>query len=226
MHTLTTTTSVPTTISLTNFDSDKLLHLLLKSIPSAQTRLDLKPYDIEAEMVDELRATPAPTPALSQPAFSSVTMERQSTLQTSTMGIFAKIGALFGHLTGIKVEDEDDGSTIRSEDIQSPESNTTSDSDVEEELEVEYMLIAERCVAAPTAYLAGGEKRKITRPHRRRKRGSSCAASIVNPAEPTSAQLLASPPVIHRKRKEATTAGGGAKRKRKRGSRRGVPGFK
>lgn len=222
MHTL---TPLPwsTSISLANLDSNKLLHLLLQSVPSAQTRPDLHELDPnEDELWDELRATPAPPTALHFPHLDATQYPSQSlygreSLSLEKQGMLENIGALFFPFKSRRMDQEDDSSTIQSEDTPSPAPSTTAvESNVEEELQVEYMVIAERCVTVRTTTAgsaASQAKGKAGRASSRRKRRSRAAAS---------AGVLTSPPVILRRRTQKIGMSGVKRRKR----RRAMPGFK
>ncbi|SPC66847.1 uncharacterized protein UHOD_02370 [Ustilago sp. UG-2017b] len=222
MHTF---TPLPwsTSISLADLDSDNLLHLLLQSVPSAQTRPDLHELDPnEDELWDELRATPAPPTALYFPHLDTTQYRSQAlygseSLSLEKQGMLENIGALFCPFKSRRMDQEDDSTTIQSEDTPSPAPSTTAvESDVEEELQVEYMVIAERCVTVRTttaASAASEEKGKAGRAPSRRKRRSTASASAV---------VLTSPPVILRRRTQIVGMSG--EKRRKRG--RAMPGFK
>jgi hypothetical protein len=90
-------------------------------------------------------------------------------------GMLARIGALFGRITRVKHESNEHhpAVTVHNRIAETPVE------DKEDELEVEYILLADKCVhprAAPAKGKKDGRRGRCTRPRRQRKAKPSIAS--------------------------------------------------
>lgn len=145
--------------AVTIHDSDELLCLLLQSVPSRQHRRFRKQPAMET---DELMLAP--------------TLDNQlDAARQGGGGMLARIGALFGRITRVKHESNEHhpAVTIHNRIAETPVE------DKEDELEVEYILLADKCVhprAAPAKGKKDGRRGRCTRPRRQRKAKPSIAS--------------------------------------------------
>lgn len=242
MRTPTTTTKIGS-FTILNDDNDPLLHILLRSVPSAQYRPDLNPeFDV---MEDELLLLPSPrrwgVADASAAKVAGVKVKMKSEGGRTGHGMLARIGALFSRLTAVKVEENIDHQlsikikepvllkdgkvdTTQPEHTRSQIDRTMSGEDEDDEMEVEYMILAEKCVTINTI--------SIPTAKRSRKRSTGRGKSSQDPDSPSRRRRIQSntpcppstPPSIERRRQQVgdhTIRKGLAPQKKK----KGVPGF-
>lgn len=188
-------------------------------------------FEDDEGMVDELLSSSSSregSPGMDLSETQTEVVKQSHKKDCTPQGVLHKIGALFTKLTfaAIKTEDvlpqlhfkteSDDVMGAGAVEIDESHSNLSSKQKAEdEEMEVEYMIIADKCVTAlPSAITFQDDGERYTRrkslPHQRTKRS--------RPSR-TSALLQVSPPLIKRRRQISRIA----KPRRK---SRGVPGFK
>ncbi|CBQ71808.1 hypothetical protein sr12664 [Sporisorium reilianum SRZ2] len=230
---------IPASSSVTVLDSDQLLHLLLRSIPSSQGRSDLGPLKPDnARLAHQSSFQPPLNPASATRANSAMPSTGDD---PAPRGVLTKLGFLFTKLsrTCIKIEDQDPLlDKVKSEPeahvkLEAPEADELKEEiaqvdltadDEDSEMEVEYMIIAEKCitVGTPTSsvntnrtdrHTARPNTKTAMRQHWKKSRTSRDTSSPTLPSV-----LLNSPPVIKRRRQINRVA----KPKRK---QRAVPGF-
>ncbi|SPO24775.1 uncharacterized protein UTRI_01749_B [Ustilago trichophora] len=239
----TTTTTKIGSLTILNDDDNQLLRILLRSVPSAQYRPDLNP-DFEV-MEDELLLLPKPPPHRGNVDVSAakavgVEVKTESEVGKSVPGVLARLGALFSRLAAVKVEDKAALPSTKTVDptlcrdmivnTTGPEhtrmqsDRTASEKDEDDEMEVEYMILAEKCVAIPTMSNSTAK--------RRRKRSTRRGKTSQDPDSPSRKRRSKSntpcppstPPSIERRRQQLTglnPAKGPSPRKKK----KSVPGF-
>ncbi|SNX83303.1 uncharacterized protein MEPE_02010 [Melanopsichium pennsylvanicum] len=166
--------------------SEQLLDLLLHSIPSAQFRSGLK-GEIE-EMEDELRPDYSESERTST-VCGNVTGNRDEVRVSGRgkrRGLIAKVGSFLGQLTTstVKVEDTalwldfvdlDEQEAVMNTEIEKEElgkkqadsCKTVSNQDGDDEMEVEYMIVAEKLTTAIEPITTATETRKHSRPRQK-----------------------------------------------------------
>ncbi|SPO23071.1 uncharacterized protein UTRI_01749 [Ustilago trichophora] len=241
-HSMRTPTKIGS-FTILNDDNDQLLRILLRSVPSAQYRSNLNP-EFEV-MEDELLLLP-PLPhrvVANVPAakVDGVKVKMKGEGGRTAHGVLARIGALFSRLTAVKVEENTDHQlnvkveepvllkdgnvdTTEPEDTSSQSDVTMSGKDEDDEMEVEYMILAEKCVTTNTI--------NTSTTKRRRKRSTRRGNSSQDPDSPSRRRMIQSstpcptstPPSIERRRQQFRDQTRGKElvpKKRK----KGVPGF-
>lgn len=222
---------------LPRLDSDQLLRILLRSIPSAQHRPELgrRVRDLSEDgSEDELLPQPAPDcgslddtsthvqySGLPDTSIDASAPQDVPTRLNTVLSIFAVPPAELTLEPHIPVNDDfetvvdltdDDADGLR-ENHQTDAADSFMNGEHDDEIEVEYMLIAAKCITSPDqCHRIHDESQSKTsrRPYKRRARRTKA-----NRTPP----VLKAPPEIKRRRRQVIAA---AKPKRK---RRGVPGF-
>lgn len=232
MPTLTTTYFKPFSFdsTLPVLDSDELLRVLLKSVPSAY-QTSSPDRTARAPSEDELLPDPALKglpPSDDSESAAPAAMADSSKACSAPRGVLHKLGSFLNKLTNslpkseddshpkVKVEAEaivpladDDADGLRTEEMVNG-TNDPAKEEEEDEIEVEYMLIAANCIIASAEAALPGDDIFHTKPSRTR-RGRRSKARKTAPA-------LTAPPEIKRRRHVNRLV----KPKRK---RRAVPGF-
>lgn len=224
-------------------DSDELLRILLRSIPSAQCRSDLTP--VVEGMVDELLPLPQRTlgsiysQASIAPAKILPQAQTQNGARKSNEGMFSKLGSLLTRIPFItaKVEVESSPPLSTNEDEHflrttnaileasgstqlEPIVGLSRDAlDEAEEMGVEFMVVAEKCIPASPSISSDDSCSKRNPAHRKRSAldlGSPTRrkrSTLSRPSPPST------PPRIQRRRQSVAKKGSPTKRKQS------VPGF-
>ncbi|KAF6767112.1 hypothetical protein PSEUBRA_002649 [Kalmanozyma brasiliensis GHG001] len=232
MPTLTTTYLEPTfsNSDLPLLDSDELLRVLLKSVPSAY-QTSSPDRTLRALSEDELLADPDSQglpPSDSSEVAGPAAMAESRIDSIARRGVLHKLGSLFHKLTNslpkyeddphpiVKVEAEtivdltDDDADVPDTEADASESAESAKEEEEDEIEVEYMLIAANCIIAPAEAPLPRDDVFRKKPSRTR-RGRRAKTTKTAPR-------LTAPPVIKQRRHVNRLI----KTKRK---RRAVPGF-
>lgn len=206
--------------SLPVLDGKQLLKVLLRSVPSAQHRSDLGLAQIDEDKIDQLLAHPPSREGSPSWCGTQNTVSHPAESAPTPVGMLKKIGELFGMLVGgtVTVEEENTQLDVKLElddaHFQHTEaSSRTSASlnhgytDEDDEMEVEYMIVADKCIAAAPS--VEGTRDRLLEQQRRNKRRVGEVSS----------RFLTAPPVIKRRRQVTRLY----KPRRK---LKGVPGFR